>query len=86
MYAYTAHDETYRRMALYGGVTPLPSPPHGSTDSMLTFLEKDLQERGIAQEADAVVMVAGTPPNIRATTNLMKLHRIGATTTGNPEH
>ena len=86
VYAYPAHDETYRRMALYGGVTPLPSPPHGSTDSMRTFLEKDLQERGIAQEADAVVMVAGTPPNIRARTNLMKLHRIGATTTGNPEH
>ena len=86
IYVYTAHDATYRRMALYGGVTPLPSPPHESTDSMLTFLEKDLQERGIAQRADAVVMVAGTPPNIRATTNLMKLHRIGATTTGNPEH
>ncbi len=86
VYAYTTHDSTYRRMALYGGVTPLPSPPHESTDSMLSFAETDLQERGIAQGADAVVMVAGTPPNIRATTNLMKLHRIGATTAGNPEH
>jgi pyruvate kinase len=86
IYAYTSHDDTYRRMALYGGVTPLPSPPHDSTDSMLTFLEEDLQERGIAGVADPVVMVAGTPPNIRATTNLMKLHRIGATTLGNPEH
>ena len=86
IYAYTTHDSTYRRMALYGGVTPLPSPPHESTDSMLSFVETDLQKRGIAQGADAVVMVAGTPPNIRATTNLMKLHRIGATTAGNPEH
>lgn len=86
IYAYTSHEETYRRMALYGGVTPLPSPPHESTDSMLTFLEDDLQERGIAGVGDPVVMVAGTPPNIRATTNLMKLHRIGASTLGNPEH
>jgi pyruvate kinase len=86
IYAYTTHEDTYRRMALYGGVTPLPSPPHESTDSMLTFLERDLQERGIAAVADAVVMVAGTPPNISATTNLMKLHRIGASTIGNPAH
>ena len=86
VYAYTAHEETYRRMAMYGGITPLASTPHTSTDNMLSFAEQDLLERGIAGRADAVVMVAGTPPNIRATTNLMKLHRIGATTADNPEH
>ena len=86
VYAYTAHDETYRRMAIYGGITPLPSPPHASTDDMLSFAEADLLERKIADPAEAVVMVAGTPPNIRATTNLMKLHRIGSTTAGNPAH
>jgi pyruvate kinase len=86
VYAYTAHEETYRRMAIYGGVTPLPSGPHESTDDMLSFVETDLLERGIAERAEAVVMVAGTPPNIRATTNLMKLHRIGASTLGNPAH
>jgi len=86
VYAYTAHDATYRRMAIYGGITPLPSPPHASTDDMLSFAETDLVERGIAARTEAVVMVAGTPPNIRATTNLMKLHRIGATTLGNPAH
>jgi hypothetical protein len=31
-------------------------------------------------------MVAGTPPISQATTNLMKLHRIGTTTAGNPKH
>ncbi len=86
VYAYTAHEETYRRMAIYGGITPLPSTPHASTDDMLSFVEQDLQERGIADRAEAVVMVAGTPPNVRATTNLMKLHRIGTTTLGNPVH
>ena len=86
VYAYTAHDETYRRMAIYGGITPLQSPPHASTDDMLSFAEADLLERKIADPAEAVVMVAGTPPNIRATTNLMKLHRIGSTTVGNPAH
>ena len=86
VYAYTTHEETYRRMSIYGGVTPLPSSAHESTDDMLTFVEKDLLERGIADRADPVVMVAGTPPNIRATTNLMKLHRIGASTAGNPQH
>jgi pyruvate kinase len=86
VFAYTAHDETYRRMAIYGGITPLPSSHHASTDIMLSFAEEDLLSRGIAERAEAVVMVAGTPPNIRATTNLMKLHRIGATTLGNPVH
>jgi pyruvate kinase len=86
VYAYTVHEATYRRMALYGGITPLPSTPHESTDSMLTFAEEDLLERDIATRAEAVVMVAGTPPNIRATTNLMKLHHIGATTEGMPQH
>jgi pyruvate kinase len=53
---------------------------------MLSFAEGDLLSRGIAERSEAVVMVAGTPPNVRATTNLMKLHRIGATTLGNPAH
>ncbi|GMQ85656.1 MAG: pyruvate kinase [Acidimicrobiia bacterium] len=86
VYAYTAHERTYRRMALYGGITPLPSPPHHSTDDMLKFSEEDLMERGIVSQGEAVIMVAGTPPNIRATTNLMKVHRVGATTEGLPEH
>lgn len=86
VYAYTTHDGTYRRMALYGGITPLPSRAHHSTDDMLSFTEEDLMERGIVTQGEAVIMVAGTPPNIRATTNLMKLHRVGATTSGLPDH
>ena len=33
--------------------------------------------RGLAEYGEKVVFVAGVPPGIANTTNLMKLHRIG---------
>jgi pyruvate kinase len=78
IFAYTPHEGTYRRMALYGGVTPLRFGAVESTDLMISHAERDLVEQGIVKAGDGVVMAAGVPPNQAATTNLMKLHTIGA--------
>ena len=76
--AYTPHEGTYRRMALYSGVTPLRFGAVDSTDQMISYAEKNLLEMGIVETGDGVVMAAGIPPNQAATTNLMKLHSIGS--------
>ena len=84
IFAYTPHERTYRRMALYAGVTPLPFHPVESTDEMIEYAEQNLLASGIVKPGDGVVMAAGIPPNQSASTNLMKLHSIGSTTIGVP--
>jgi pyruvate kinase len=64
------------RMALYWGVRPLHFTRLGSTDEMIAFAESKLLELGLCRPGEAVVMLAGVPPNERHSTNLMKLHRI----------
>ena len=84
IFAYTPHEGTYRRLALYSGVTPLRFGGVDSTDLMIEHAEESLLELGIVERGDGVVIAAGIPPNQAATTNLMKLHSIGtATSTSN---
>ena len=78
IFAYTPHEGTFRRMALYSGVTALRFESVDSTDKMIAHAERNLLELGIVEPGDGVVMAAGIPPNQAATTNLMKLHSIGS--------
>lgn len=78
IFAYTPHEGTFRRMALYSGVTALRFGSVESTDKMIAHAEHNLLELGIVEPGDGVVMAAGIPPNQAATTNLMKLHSIGS--------
>jgi pyruvate kinase len=75
--AFTPEATTFRRMALYWGVQPFMFDRLGSTDEMIDFAERRLQEMGICRLGEAVVMVAGVPPNEQHSTNLMKLHVVG---------
>lgn len=75
--AFTAERSTYNRMAAFWGVTPQMLERKDSTDLMLASAEKYLEKSGICETGEGVVMVAGTPPNVQASTNLMKLHVIG---------
>jgi pyruvate kinase len=74
--AFTPEERTMSRMALYWGVRPLHFTRLGSTDEMIAFAESKLLELGLCRPGEAVVMLAGVPPNERHSTNLMKLHRI----------
>lgn len=82
--AFTAVPETYRRMALFWGVTPLAFDRLDSTDEMFARAEAELLSRNLASEGEAVAMVAGIPPNQRASTNLLKLHVLGTDGGGVP--
>lgn len=84
IYAYTPEPKTYRRMALYAGVIPHMFERVDSTDEMIRHAETHLLAQGHVKIGDGVVMAAGIPPNISASTNLMKLHTIGESAAGVP--
>jgi pyruvate kinase len=74
--AFTPERRTLNRMALYWGVRPFEFTRLSSTDEMILFAERKLLELGVCQPGEAVVILAGVPPNERHSTNLMKLHRV----------
>ena len=74
--AFTPEPRTMARMALYWGVRPLLFHRLSSTDEMIAFAERRLLELDLCHPGEAVVILAGVPPNERHSTNLMKLHRI----------
>jgi pyruvate kinase len=75
--AFTPNEVTLRRMALYWGVTPHRFERRTYTDEELAAAASILEAEGAAANGDRVVMVAGVPPNQRASTNLVKVHVIG---------
>ncbi len=77
IFAFTPDPTTLRRMALYRGVQGRLFGRRDYTDLMIAAAEKHLEKEGICRRGEAVVMVAGVPPNVRASTNLMKIHVIG---------
>lgn len=84
IFAYTPSLDTYRRMALYAGVTPHMFERVNSTDEMIRHAEQHLLAEGHVELGDGVVIAAGIPPNVSSATNLMKLHSIGSSTSGVP--
>ena len=75
--AFTPVVRALRQAALYRGVTPLEFGRRDHTDLMFATAEKILEKEGICERDDLVVMVAGTPPNLEASTNLFKVQSIG---------
>ena len=82
IYAYTPEPRTYRRMAMYAGVTPLMFGRVASTDEMFTYAEQYLLDADIVHVGEGVVMAAGVPPNQSASTNILKLHSVGSSNAG----
>ncbi len=75
--AFTPNESTLRRMALFRGVTPHSFERKDSTDEEIAQAAQHLQADGVAEMGERVVMVGGVPPNYQASTNLVKVHRIG---------
>jgi pyruvate kinase len=69
--------QTLRRMALLWGVIPHEFERRPSTDEEMSLAAAMLEADGAVERGDPVVMVAGVPPNFQASTNLVKVHRIG---------
>ncbi len=76
--AMTASPDTVRRLLVNYAVIPVLAPATESTDAMLDQLDTLLVDRGLLKPGDKIVFVAGQPVGRAGSTNLMKLHRVGA--------
>jgi len=75
--ALTPHRRTQQALSALGHVRPLLFKRRDNLEVMLTDAADLLVERGICTIGEQVVMVAGVPPGMARTTNVMKLHHIG---------
>jgi pyruvate kinase len=80
--AFTPNEVTLRQMALYWGVSPHHFERRRYTDEELASAAAILEKEGVVSKGDRVVMVAGVPPNLQASTNLVKVHVIGELSRG----
>lgn len=76
--AFTPNTTTRRRMALFWGIQPHAFERREYTDNEIAAAATILEEEGVVSAGENVVMVAGVPPNFQASTNLVKVHEIGA--------
>jgi pyruvate kinase len=77
VYAFVPPREVQRIMCVQWGVEALPAAPPADTDGMIALMDQGLQAHGLASPGQAVVMVASTPAG-RSTTNMLKIHKVGA--------
>jgi pyruvate kinase len=75
--AFTTEPVVRSQLSLVWGTETFIAPSLGHTDEMVREVERQLLALGRAREGDHVVIVAGTPPGRRGTTNMLKIHRLG---------
>ncbi len=68
---------TVRSMAMLAAVRPYWFRRDPSLEDMLWRADRMLQERGLMQPGEPLVFVAGVPPGVARSTNMLKVHRLG---------
>ena len=76
----TPSERTMHSMTILAHVRPMLCPRAKNLEDMLQRAQEMLVERGLAVPGQEVVFVAGVPPGVSRSTNVMKLHRIGEAT------
>ncbi|AVM00936.1 pyruvate kinase [Gordonia iterans] len=75
--AFTTSELIRNQLALSWGVEPFLVGRASSTDAMIDQLDAFCDEHGAVKRGGVVVVVAGAPPQVPGSTNLLHLHRIG---------
>ena len=75
---FSPNREARRRISLYWGVLPRNIPRVRNIDALTAVAEKRLLEEKLVRRGDLIAVVAGTPFDIRGTTNFMKFHVVGS--------
>ncbi len=78
--ALTPSERTLRSMTVLSHVRPHLFPRTTSLEDMLHESQALLLEKGLVLHGEEVIFVAGVPPGVSRSTNVMKLHRIGEAT------
>lgn len=76
--AVTPHPRTMRRLQLTWGVYPLLGERTKNTDAMIENAVNCGLQAGLLKEGDLTVITAGVPVGMPGTTNLIKVHVVGA--------
>ncbi len=74
---FSAKDLTLRQMNILWGVEPTTIKRFDTTEEMFQIADSWLQTNKNFKKNDKVVIVAGTPPNQEAATNLLRVMKIG---------
>ncbi|HUH02667.1 MAG TPA: pyruvate kinase, partial [Kofleriaceae bacterium] len=74
--ALTTDEATFRRLALYWGVTPIYIQPAATTDEMVEQVEAVLASRQLASPSELLVITMGIPVGAGESTNMLKIHRM----------
>lgn len=75
--AFTPTPRVRSQLALVWGVETFLEPAPAETDQMVAQVDRAMLELGRAVPGDLVVVVAGTPPGVEGTTNMLRVHRLG---------
>jgi pyruvate kinase len=67
---------TFRRLALFWGVTPVLVDTAATTDELIDHTEQVLLAQGLAKPGDNVVITMGVPVGSGVQTNTLKLHQM----------
>ncbi len=76
--AFTPLAATCNQLALTWGTKTFQVDSVDSTDEMVELVDKAMLDIPGYQAGDTVVIVAGSPPNTSGSTNLIRVHRLGA--------
>jgi len=77
IFAFTRHERTQRRVALYRGVHPIPFDIVHTDPAMLyRSISKELLDRGHVKAGDEIVLTLGEFSGVSGGTNTMKLLRV----------
>ena len=72
------NEQQLRRLAFVWGVRGVIIPKIVATDDLFAMVESTLLSNKLAENDDFIVVTAGVPTLRRGTTNMIKLHKIGA--------
>ncbi|NQX28524.1 pyruvate kinase [Microbacteriaceae bacterium VKM Ac-2854] len=75
---FTPEPAVRRRMALNWGVQSFVTPRVNHTDAMFAQVDAVLIGKGLAKPGETVVVVSGSPPGRAGTTNDMRVHVVGS--------
>lgn len=76
--AFTPYVAVARGLRLAWGVYPCLISRHKNTDDMLRQADADFTASGLVEKGDIIVMTLGAQVALHGSTDLLKLHRVGA--------
>lgn len=78
IFAVTPSPSVCRRLALSSGVRPIRVDIEGDTEAQIRSVDAAVRSTGCLKQGDVVIITMGSPLSDAGTTNLMKIHRLGA--------